>query len=179
MIPSEETNTICDFLKAYDTTMELYGLCEAYCEAPRDGLEDIVVMTEEEARNLDPASLVLFKLFETKAGVGGPELPCVNYAGSCPVWTQEELDRIGTFGRSGLYDYEYVSGDRENYYDREVGLGFHHYAQLLRFGESYVGRYYSSNRADPNAYREMGLTADEYGGCKRMLINHVTNPKFK
>jgi len=34
MTPSEETKTICNFLKAYDTTMELYGLCEAYCEPP-------------------------------------------------------------------------------------------------------------------------------------------------
>ncbi|KPK36731.1 MAG: hypothetical protein AMK70_01250 [Nitrospira bacterium SG8_35_1] len=176
MTPSEETMIICDFLKAYDTTMELYGICEAYCEPPRDGLEDIVVMTEEEARKLDPASLVLFNLFAKKAGVDGPELPCVNYAGSCPVWTQEELERIGTHGKSGLYDYEYVSGDRENYYDREFGGRFHHYAQLLRFGESYVGRYSSSKTGYPNAYREMGLTANEYDGCKQMLINHVTNP---
>jgi len=180
MTPSEETKTICDFLKAYDTTMELYGLCENYCENPRDGLEDIVVVTEEEARNLNPASLVLFNLFETKAGVGGPELPCVNYAGSCPVWTQEELDRIGTLGKSksDLYDYEYVSRDRENYYDREFNSGLRHFAQLLRFGEAYVGRYYSSYKGYTNAYREMELTADEYDSCRWMLINHVTNPKF-
>ena len=107
-------------------------------------------MTEEEARNLDPASLVLFNLFEEKAGVGGPELPCVNYAESCPVWTQEELDRIGILGKnkSDLYDYEYVSRDRENYYDREFNSGVRHFAQLLRFGESYVGRYYFSNSVD-------------------------------
>ena len=146
--PSEEVQGNCNFLKGHDHLEELYGLCMAYCETPRDGLEGIVVMTEEEAQNLDPASLVLFNLFETKAGVGGPELPCVNYAGSCPVWTQEELDRIGTLGKYGLYDYEYVSRDRENYYDREFNSRLSHFAQLLRFGEAYVGRYYSSNSVD-------------------------------
>jgi len=132
-------------------------------------------MTEEEAKKLHPASLIVFNLFERKAGVDGPELPCVNYAGSCPVLNQEELDRIGTLGASGLYDYEDVSGDRENYYDRELGSGFHHFAQLLRFGEAYVGRYSRVSSNDIEAYREMELTADEYDDCRWMLINHVTN----
>ena len=158
---------------------ELYGLCTAYCETPRDGLEGIVVMTEEEAQNLDPASLVLFNLFETKAGVGGPELPCVDYADSCPVWTQLELSKFGTLGNKSIRsDYEYVSSDRENYYDSEFGRGKHHFAQLLRFGEAYVGRYSRVSRNDIEAYREMELTADEYDDCRWMLINHVTNPKF-
>ena len=176
--PSEETMIMCEFLIPYDTTMELYHLCGDYCEPPRDGLEDIVVMTEEEAKILHPVRLELFYLFEEKAGVDGPELPCVNYAESCPVWTQEELDRIGTLGGSGLDDYEYVSGDRENYYDRESGRRFHHFAQILRFGEAYVGRYSRVSRNDIEAYREMELTADEYDDCRWMLINHVTNPKF-
>jgi len=34
MTPSEETKTICNFLKAYDTTKKLYDLCEGYCELP-------------------------------------------------------------------------------------------------------------------------------------------------
>ena len=152
----------------------------AYCETPRDGLEGIVVMTEEEAQNLDPASLVLFNLFETKAGVGGPELPCVNYGESCPVWTELELSKLGTLGsKASRADYEYVSSDRENYYDSEFGKGKHHFAQLLRFGEAYVGRYSRVSSNDIEAYRVMELTADEYDDCRWMLINHVTNPKFK
>ena len=108
MTPSEEVQGNCNFLKGHDHLEELYGLCMAYCETPRDGLEGIVVMTEEEAQNLDPASLVLFNLFETKAGVGGPELPCVDYADSCPVWTQLELSKLGTLGNKSIRsDYEY------------------------------------------------------------------------
>ena len=180
MTPSEAAQTKCNFLNGHDPLGELYGLCEAYCEPPRDGMEDIIVMTEEQAQNLDPASLVLLNLFETKAGVGGPELPCVNYAESCPVWTEQELSKIGTLGsKSSLYDYEYVSSDRENYYDSEFGKGRFHFAQLSRFGEAYVGRYSRVSKNDIEAYREMELTADEYDDCRWMLINHVTNPKFK
>ena len=176
MTPSEEAQTKCNFLNGQDPLGELYGLCTTYCETSRDGLEGIVIVTDEEAQSLDPASLSIFNLFETKAGVGGPELPCVNYAESCPVWTELELSKLGTLGsKSSKYDYEYVSSDRENYYDSEFGKAKHHFAQLLRFGEAYVGRYSRVSRNDIEAYREMELTADEYDDCRWMLINHVTN----
>jgi len=171
--PAEEN--ICDFLKADGTIKGLYGLCVAYCEA-HDGPADIVDLTEEEAKKLDPASFTLFDLYERKRGVDGPELPCVNYEGPCPIWTQEELDRIGTLGGSNLGDSENSSGSDENYFDLEWDIGFIHYAQVIRSGDYYLGRYGSQGTGYPDDLRMMELTADEYYSCKQALIDHQTKP---
>lgn len=172
MTPAEEG--ICNFLKTDRVTKRLYGLCVAFCEA-HDAPADVTAMTEEDLKKSDPASLALFDLYERKRGESGPELPCVNYDGACPVWTQEELDRIGTLGGALLYDYEY-SGGFEKYYDAEFGIGFMHFAQVIKSGTDLSGRYYSSAPNFTIADWFMELTEAEYNACKQQLIDHVTKP---
>ena len=61
--------------------------------------------------------------------------------GACPVWSQEELDRIGTLG-GDLYDYEYYDGGYEYFYDREVGAAFMHQALIYKSGGYFFGEYW-------------------------------------
>ncbi|MFC1827781.1 hypothetical protein ACFLZQ_07635 [Thermodesulfobacteriota bacterium] len=171
---AEETQ--CDFLKGEGKG--LFGLCMAYCEA-HDGPADITTMSEEDLAALNPSSLVLFDLFEKKAGVDGPELPCVNYIGECPVWTQEELDRIGTLGGTFLQDHESEQPPYwDMYYDSEqVGSLIRHYAQVVAYSYTtgiYIGRYISTNTGYPDAERVQYITEDEYNACKQQVIDHVT-----
>ena len=97
--------------------------------------------------------------------------------GVCPVWSQEELDRIGTLG-GDLEDYEYYYAGSEYFYDREVKDAFIHQAIVYKSWGYFFGEYYSSNSTtDVNkVHRSHALTEDEYNRCKQMLINHVTNP---
>ena len=174
LTPAEEG--ICNFLKTDRVTKRLYGLCVAFCEA-HDAPADVTTMTEEDLKKSDPASLTLFDLYERKRGEYGPELPCVNYDGTCPVWTQAELDRIGTLGGAPLYDYKYEYSDgSEIYYDAEFGSGFIHFAQIIKSGTDLSGKYFSSAPDFPNPIRYMELTEDEYNACKQQLIDHVTKP---
>jgi hypothetical protein len=174
MTPAEET--ICDSLKADNVSKGLYGLCVAYCEA-HDGPADVITTEEEMEKMGDPPSSILLALYQNKMREGDPNMPCVNHENTCPVWSQEELDRIGTLGGSILRDYEY-SGYWENYYDYELGNGIHHYAQAYSYfhSDKLVGRYYSNSTGFDYAYRFMELTEAQYNACKQQLINHVTNP---
>ena len=175
MTPAEEG--ICNFLKTDRVTKRLYGLCVAFCEA-HDAPADVTAMTEEDLKKSDPASLALFDLYERKRGESGPELPCVNYDGACPVWTQKELDRIGTLGGGPFHDIETNSGGSENYLDAEFVSRFMHYAQVIKSGTNLSGKYFSSAPDFPNANRHMELTEAEYNACKQQLIDHVTKPEL-
>jgi hypothetical protein len=95
--------------------------------------------------------------------------------GACPIWSQEELDRIGTLG-GDLLDYEYYSGGCEYCYDLEAGAAFMHQALIYKSGDYFLGRYHSTNSTadDNNVYRWKVLTEDEYNRCKQMLIDHKT-----
>ena len=174
MTPAEET--VCDQLKADGITKGLYGLCVAYCEAI-DGPAEII--EGDDLSELNPPESVLLAIYQKKMKEGDPEMPCVNYIGGCPLWTQEELDRIGTLGGIGFWESEYVSptSEIEIFFDMEVGSGFSHYAQLMidSYGNIY-GRYFSSGTGFPSAFRFMYLTEAEYDSCKQMLIDHETQP---
>ena len=168
MTPAEES--VCDILKEEGVSKGLYGLCVSYCEAI-DGPAEIIQGAELD--KLKPPEPLLLAIYQKKMREGDPEMPCVNYVGACPVWTQEELDRIGTLGGTKLLDYEY-SGVYENFYDGEEGSGFKHFSQVVGAGHLLMGQYYSGGTGFPNAYRFMALTEDEYNSCKQMLIEHVT-----
>jgi hypothetical protein len=171
MTPAEET--VCDQLKADGISKGLYGLCVAYCEA-HDGPAEVITTEEQMDKMGDPPNSILLALYQNKMREGDPNMPCVNYKNSCPVWSQEELERIGTLGGSILRDYEY-SGYLENYYDYEGDSEFRHFAQVYSYyhSDKLIGSYYSSS---PYVYRWMELTEAEYNACKQQLINHVTNP---
>jgi len=172
MTPAEEN--VCDQLKADGVTKGLYGLCVAYCEA-HDGPVD-VVLTEEIDKMADPPNSMLLTAYQKKMREGDPQMPCVNYENSCPVWGQEELDRIGTLGGNLLLDYYGNYGANENYFDREGGNGFTQYAEVIVSNGTYYGRYYSRGTGFPDSVLFMVLTEAEYISCKEQLINHVTNP---
>jgi hypothetical protein len=173
MTPAEEN--ICDQLKVDGVSKGLYGLCVAYCEAI-DGPAEIIKSVEGFEKSAKPPNSILFDLYESKRGEDDPGLPCVNYEGDCPVWSLEELHRIGTLGGTILEEIEHTGNWGELFYDREVGSGFRHYAQVLAIHKYLIGYYFSEGTDFPNDYRKQYLTEAEYNGCKQQLINHVTAP---
>jgi len=175
--PAEET--VCDEL--IGETPGLYGLCVAYCEA-QDGPEviyDDQTLVEQDVRT--PHRKIL-ENYEKKMRDGDPRMPCVSYQTTCPVWSREELDAIGTLGGHDLRDVEMVSSSRENFYDYERGSNphFYHYAQVLkghRRFSTYTGRYrFYDSGTGKYIYRNMAITEQEYNSCKQQLIDHKTRP---
>jgi len=158
MTPAEET--VCDQLKTDGISKGLYGLCVAYCEAI-DGPAEVIESVEDFDKSAEPPNSILLALYQNKMRDGDPQMPCVNYVGSCPVWSQEELDKIGTFGGTLLEDSENTGSWGELFYDSEAGSEFKHYAQVLAIHTYLIG-YYSSQGTDfPNVYRKQYLTEAE------------------
>jgi hypothetical protein len=174
MTPAEET--VCDQLKTDGISKGLYGLCVAYCEAI-DGPAEIIESVEDFDKSAEPPSPILLALYQNKMRAGDPQMPCVNYVGSCPVWTQEELNRIGTLGGTTLEDIEVIyTWGAEYFKDNENGNGFKHYAQTWAIHDKFIGYYFSDGTGFPNVYRKQYLTEAEYNACKQQLINHKTQP---
>ncbi|TNF31937.1 MAG: hypothetical protein EP319_00690 [Deltaproteobacteria bacterium] len=180
--PAQES--VCDELTG--ATPGLYGLCVAYCEA-QDGPEVIYDDLTLVEQNVSTPHRKILENYDKKRRDEDPRMPCVSYQTTCPVWSKEELEAIGSKGGFDLRDNQTVlSNGRENFYDYERGRGdvymWYHYAQVLKnwrgmqLGD-YVGRYrYSDPNTGEYIFRNMPLTEEEYNSCKQQLIDHKTRP---
>ena len=173
--PAQES--VCDEL--IGQTPCLYGLCVAYCEA-QDGPTTLNVDVPLEDQDFSVPNRKILSNYDKKMREGDPKMPCVNYTTSCPVWSQEELDVIGTQGGQAGDVSRIISADREYYQDFEYNSEKRWIAQIRnnfrsqgKVGYYYVYNYqtrrYEINRSQP-------LTDAEYDACKQQLIDHVANP---
>jgi hypothetical protein len=91
---------ICDSLAEDGVTKGLYGLCVAFCEA-QDIASPNQFTTEEDLDRLlagAPSGKIL-DAYNRKKQESDPDMPCivVDDQESCPCWTGEQLDGIGTY----------------------------------------------------------------------------------
>lgn len=175
--PAQET--VCNEL--IGATPGLYGLCVAYCEA-QDGPEVLYEDVELTDQEISTPNRKLLTNYDKKMREGDSRMPCVNYKSSCPVWTEEELDKIGNQNWRIKRDIEVINSSYENFYDVERNSRGQIIRALVMHNKDqniYTGMFlYRDYEAYPliNIYRSQQISQTEYNACKQQLLNHITAP---
>lgn len=148
----EDDETICDSVKGKKS---LYGLCNAYCNGTKgpDVIEfdedgDISHITGSKLRG----SLEILQQYNKKRKEDDPKMPCRVYETQCPVFTQAEVDRLGTNYENQPNHTGFIL-NYQNYLAQNSG-------RYLRFSYGYLGDYYNN------------IGRDDYSGTATVLIEY-------
>lgn len=161
-------------------TPGLYGLCNAFCEAHDAGVE--LSDTDDPFDFLSVPNSRILRNYEKKMQSHDPYMPCIMTVSSCPLWTPEELNLIGTHGWRIKRDTEVIeSNGDELFEDREQNSRIvYHFARVEKrnwkgsFLIQGVYAYVDRIAGIPDTIVTMELTEEEYDACKTQLINHAT-----
>ena len=153
---------ICDPLLG--GTPGLYGLCVAFCEA-HNCVPDYTAA--DPFADCGPSDFHLLNLYTDRQQPGDPDMPCVNFVGGCPCFTQEEIDAIPTPYSQCTIDYDFG-----------IGLGttivhdLDNTAQALLSGiESNCS--YRNGLVDPPIFRFFQINPTQAEDCREIVVNTI------
>jgi hypothetical protein len=159
---SRANEGICDPVQG--ATPGLYGLCLAFCEA-HTCVPDWTAL--DPFADCLPSDFHLLALYTQRQQPGDPDMPCVNFTGGCPCFTQEDIDAIPTPYDQCVIDYDFGLGLTTNILHVQ-GTG----AEVSVNGiESRC--YYGNGLVDPPIFIGQQINPTEAEDCREILVNTI------